>query len=250
MKFFLVIHVSGLLLNTDCFGFYLLNAYKVKKKNFLDDGFTSVRSINRKHQKSMEIPTSKGVTSSHSVSPGLFPSSSDAFESFVSPIPENLNTIASKSSTTKLHPSENKAPRYSFSSTVHPHSSDMARRILEHLDRAVPSPKEKANELKLAVSERKPLPEVSAGRLNGQHSHINPGSFSSSSHFLFQNGDIGKGGAHIADEDAKADKAGRLRNTDILASHSLSDRYEVCLFPCTMTPVSTSCITCILAWPH
>ncbi|XXG55925.1 hypothetical protein AAC387_Pa03g3475 [Persea americana] len=203
----------------------IFGASQVKKSNVSDGGSTSVGSINRKRQKSMEIHTSKGVTS-HSASPGLLPSSSGAFEGFISTIPENLNTKASKSSTTMLHPTENKAPGYS--STVHPHSSEMARRILEHLDRAVPSPKEKVHELKIAVSGQKPLPEVSTGMLNGQHSQpvMSPGSFSSG-HLLFQNGDMGKGAPHIVDEYTKADKVGSLRNTGFLASKSLSDRYEI-----------------------
>lgn len=40
-------------------------------------------------------------------------------------------------------------------STVHPHSSQVARTILEHLERKVPSPKDKSDELKLATSWRK-----------------------------------------------------------------------------------------------
>lgn len=48
--------------------------------------------------------------------------------------------------------------RHSFevgTPTVHPQSSQIARTILEHIDRNPPTPKEKAEELKLAISWKK-----------------------------------------------------------------------------------------------
>lgn len=50
--------------------------------------------------------------------------------------------------------------RHSFevgTPTVHPQSSQIARTILEHIDRNPPTPKEKAEELKLAISWKKAL---------------------------------------------------------------------------------------------
>ncbi|KAI3911812.1 hypothetical protein MKX01_038254 [Papaver californicum] len=46
-------------------------------------------------------------------------------------------------------------------------SSDVARRILEHLDRTIPTPQKKANELKMVSSWRKPQSSSDTGVLNG-----------------------------------------------------------------------------------
>lgn len=212
---------------------------QVRKSYTLEDGFASIRSIHRKPQKSMETATPMGAGLSHPVSPGLLPSSSSsAFEGITSTVPENMDTIAAKSNITKLQTIRNKGLGYGVGSAVHPHSSATARRILENLDRTIPSPAEKANELKLSVLGQKPAPRVGAGKPNGQHSqHDTTLGSLSSGHLLFQdhcsqaNGDARKDALLTKDEDGKAEKAGVShvvsRNTGISASNIFSNKHEV-----------------------
>ncbi|MCI82308.1 nucleoporin-like protein, partial [Trifolium medium] len=44
--------------------------------------------------------------------------------------------------------------------TVHMHTSLMAKKILEHIDRSIPTPKEKSAELKLATKWKNPESSV------------------------------------------------------------------------------------------
>ena len=49
--------------------------------------------------------------------------------------------------------------------TVHMHSSLMAKKILEHIDRSTPTPKEKSAELKLATKWKNPESSVNASTI-------------------------------------------------------------------------------------
>lgn len=63
-----------------------------------------------------------------------------------------LENSSTKSRFYKFDPSGavDEASKFAAATPVHPHSSLTARKILEHLDRSVPSPKEKLQEIKLA----------------------------------------------------------------------------------------------------
>ncbi|XP_026454558.1 uncharacterized protein LOC113355822 [Papaver somniferum] len=88
----------------------------------------------------------------------------------------------------------NKPPSNVGISPVHPQSSDVARRILEHLDRAIPTPQKKVNELKMASSWRKPQSSSDTGVLNGltyEQPHVE-GSDSQKSRVTLQHSSKGK----------------------------------------------------------
>ncbi|KAL5729618.1 hypothetical protein ACHQM5_002545 [Ranunculus cassubicifolius] len=60
----------------------------------------------------------------------------------------------SASGSSRFQPVNVKTPSNLGYSSVHPQSTDMARKILEHLDRTIPTPEKKSAELKLATSWR------------------------------------------------------------------------------------------------
>lgn len=138
----------------------------LKRSSVLDDDFGSVGPIRRIRQKSSMMSPSKD-RNVNSV-PHL-PLISDS-------------THVSKSSIQKLHPlvepkyydlnpqtAENgdKISNASFPA-VPPQSSEMARNILEQLDKLVPSPKEKSSELKLVMARENPPLKLTLENLNGR----------------------------------------------------------------------------------
>ncbi|KAI3888002.1 hypothetical protein MKX03_010165 [Papaver bracteatum] len=62
---------------------------------------------------------------------------------------------------------DNEPPSSVGISSVHLQSSDVARRVVEHLDRTTPTPQKKVNELKMASSWRKPQSSSDTGIMNG-----------------------------------------------------------------------------------
>ncbi|XP_058113411.1 nuclear pore complex protein NUP1 isoform X3 [Magnolia sinica] len=210
-----------------------------KRNSISDDGFGTVGPIRRLRQKTMESTISKGASSSRPGSSSLLqPSSSNAFMGFLSSAQE-MEPGTSKSSLEKFHHVDNKTIRYVGSSTVHPQSSEMARRILEHLDRTVPSPKEKAAEIKLAVERNRPSPEITADMSNGQLGRFDVGPDSQSSSLLVRDpssqryGERGKDLFHNQVENKKADEAVHSMNASVLASNMFSKTQEmkVCAEP-------------------
>lgn len=133
----------------------------------MDDDFGSVGPIRRIRQKSSMISPSKDQNVN---SVPLVPLISDS-------------THVSKSSIQKLHPlvepkcydlnpqaAENGDVKISNASfpAVPPQSSEMARNILEQLDKLVPSPKEKSSELKLVMARENPPLKLKLENLNGR----------------------------------------------------------------------------------
>ncbi|XWS72938.1 hypothetical protein CRYUN_Cryun02cG0082600 [Craigia yunnanensis] len=122
------------------------------RSNIVDDGHGSVGPIRRiRHKGTAETP-SRGSVYSHSslngpfsvgnssVSKGLFPS-----------IKKNLEQGGTSSSSIFQSVDSNRSSEMSIP-PVHLHSSQMARTILEHLERNLATPKEKSDELKIATS--------------------------------------------------------------------------------------------------
>lgn len=122
------------------------------RSNVVDDGRGSVGPIRRiRHKGTAESP-SRGSVYSHSslndpfplenynVSKGLFPS-----------IKKNLEQAGTSSSSVFQRVNSNRSSELGVP-PVHPHSSQMARTILEHLGRNLATPKEKSDELKIATS--------------------------------------------------------------------------------------------------
>ncbi|KAJ8649610.1 hypothetical protein MRB53_002633 [Persea americana] len=138
-----------------------------RRSSVLDDDFGSVGPIRRIRQKSSMMSPSKDRNVN---SVPLLPLLSDS-------------TCVSKSSIQKLHPlvepkhydlnpqaAENGNVKISNASfpAVPPQSSEMARNILEQLDKLVPSPKEKSSELKLVMARENPPLKLTLENLNGR----------------------------------------------------------------------------------
>lgn len=123
----------------------------------LDDGQGSAGPIRRTRNKGV-LRTPRGPSFSHSALHGpALVENTDVSRDFFPDVKKNLQSGVTSSTSkfllldNKPHSNEVRVP------TVHPQSSLMARRILEHLDRNPPTPKEKLDELKLATAWKKPL---------------------------------------------------------------------------------------------
>ncbi|XP_068649356.1 nuclear pore complex protein NUP1-like [Aristolochia californica] len=121
-----------------------------KKRNYrVDDGFATVGPVRRTNQLSTDTYTPKRDSFSHAIR------SATSLRS-------NLNTFSPSSDVLENEPCSTlersrfmKPSAATKSASVHPQSSKMAQKILEHLDRAVPSPKEKLAELNSVLARRK-----------------------------------------------------------------------------------------------
>ncbi|KAI4379477.1 hypothetical protein MLD38_005768 [Melastoma candidum] len=132
---------------------------RVSSRSLLDNGYESVGPIRRsKHEYGTGSPR-KNFNVPASVEPsswgkfGLGRASTPVFNSMEAG--ETSGTSKLKSSDGKSLASEVGVP------TVPSHSSQVARKILEHLDRTFPTPKDKTAELKLAFAWRKPESPIS-----------------------------------------------------------------------------------------
>ncbi|KAF8393208.1 hypothetical protein HHK36_021449 [Tetracentron sinense] len=137
-----------------------------------DDGYGSVGPIRRIRQKVVSTTPSREAGPSHPTKYGPWlTENTDTPKSFFPAVKKNLEPGAS-SSTPKFQPVDSKAPNFNGGvSTVHPQSTEIARKILEHLDRTVPTPKEKSAEIKLATAWKKPpSSEFNTSMPNGQFS--------------------------------------------------------------------------------
>lgn len=107
---------------------------------------------------------------------------SNASEGFLPAVKENnmvlggtSGTPNSKSLNSKPHSSEVGVPM------VHPHTNQMARKILEHLDRSHPTPKDKSAELERAATWKKPESSDVTYVMSNEHNSLpNLGDFNSS----------------------------------------------------------------------
>ncbi|KAF8406930.1 hypothetical protein HHK36_006051 [Tetracentron sinense] len=142
------------------------------RSDMLDDDFGSVGPFRRRFQKFASTTSSIGAATSHPTKYGsLWTENSITSEGFFPTVKKNLEPEAS-SGTPKFQPVISMVPSFNVGvSTIHSQSSEVARKILEHLDRTVPTPKEKSAELKLATAWKKlPSSEFSTGMSNGQFS--------------------------------------------------------------------------------
>ncbi|XP_043700715.1 nuclear pore complex protein NUP1 isoform X2 [Telopea speciosissima] len=141
------------------------------KAEILDDGVGSVGPIRRIRQKVVSTTPTRVAGSRHpSNSSSLWTEDSDASKTFLPTFKRNLDPGASSSGNSAFQPGDSKASNFNVGvTTVHPQSSELARKILEHLDRTVPTPKEKSAELKLAMVRKKPSScEFTTSRPNEQ----------------------------------------------------------------------------------
>ncbi|KAJ4959262.1 hypothetical protein NE237_026373 [Protea cynaroides] len=126
------------------------------KADILDDVLGSVGS--RIRQKVVSTTPSRVAGSPHpSRSRPLWTEDSDASKTFESTFKRNLDPGASSSANSAFQNDDSKATGFNVGvTTVHPLSCELAKKILEHLDRTVPTPKEKSAEIKLAMAWKKP----------------------------------------------------------------------------------------------
>lgn len=119
------------------------------RRDTLDDARGSVGPIRRKQHKLAESPSRRSV-SFHSSIIGRSPlGNSSLSESFFPAVKTNMEIGSSslfQSAENKPSSSEVVVP------PVHSHSTQTARKILEHLERNLPTPKDKSVELQLATS--------------------------------------------------------------------------------------------------
>ncbi|WRX33477.1 hypothetical protein QQP08_025964 [Theobroma cacao] len=146
--------------------------YGQLRSNIVEDGHRSVGPIRRNRNKGMQTPSRVSVYS-HSLlngpSPvensnvstkGLFPSSKKTLEPGGTSSSSVFQSVDSKSGSFEMG-----IP------PVHPHSSQMARTILEHLERNLATPKEKSDELRIATSwNRSQSSDSNAGISKGHNS--------------------------------------------------------------------------------
>jgi hypothetical protein len=129
----------------------------VKRSDALDSEYGSVGPMRRIRHKPLGKYSSGG--SAYFRTPLDGPSqveNSYASEGISPAVKKNLELGGTRSTSkpqslySKPHSSEVAVP------TVHPHTTEMARKILEHIDRNPPTPKDKSSELKLAATWKKP----------------------------------------------------------------------------------------------
>lgn len=129
----------------------------MKRSDALDSGYGSVGPIRRISQKPLAKSSSRGSVYFHTPLDGPSQAgNSNASEGFLPSVKKNMElggtseTSKSESSYGKPQSSEAGVP------TVHPHATQLARKILEHLDRNPPTPRDKSLELELAAKWKKP----------------------------------------------------------------------------------------------
>lgn len=124
-------------------------------RNALDNGRGSAGPIRRtRHKAAVESPA-RGSVKFSSVD-GLSPAGNSHFsEGFFPTVKKNLE-LGGASGSSIFQLADRKPPSSEVGvPPVHPHSSQMARTILEHLERNLPTPKDKSAELELATSSKK-----------------------------------------------------------------------------------------------
>ncbi|KAK8602149.1 hypothetical protein V6N13_058197 [Hibiscus sabdariffa] len=126
-------------------------AYGQLRNNIMDNGHGSVGPIRSRYKGTAETP-SRGSVYSHSTLNGSFPVVNSNVSKGLSPsIKRNMEQGGSSSSSVFQSIDKNRSSEMGMP-PVHPHSSQMARTILDHLDRTLVTPKEKSEELKIATS--------------------------------------------------------------------------------------------------
>lgn len=148
----------------------LLFEYMVKtRRNTLENGRGSVGPIRRMRHKSVADSLFNRSVSSRSYLDSPQPvGNSSALGGFLPTANENFEPVGTSSSVIQ---SGDRKPVSSEVGvpTVHPHSSQMARTILEHLERNPPMPKDKSAEINRATLWRKHQSSDVANLVSGGH---------------------------------------------------------------------------------
>ncbi|XP_026384106.1 nucleoporin nup124-like [Papaver somniferum] len=133
--------------HTPNFGF----SQVAKKTSSPDKGFGSLGPIHRARRNSVETTPYRGTSLNRFESSG-------ASMGILCINNQNHEIGPSTDADVDFQMANNKPPSSVGISPVHPQSSDVARRILEYLDRAIPTPQKKVNELKMASSDAQKSP--------------------------------------------------------------------------------------------
>ncbi|KAG9445249.1 hypothetical protein H6P81_016589 [Aristolochia fimbriata] len=136
-------------------GSYLLSGGKQalkRRSSFLDTDFGSVGPIRRIRQKSNLMTPSKSTSSPRILN---------------GPLASDAQRLAGLDGPSNLLSTENGDGKMGHTA-VPPQSSEMARKILQQLDKLVPSPKEKSSEQKLALAREKSPSKLTTDMLSGQ----------------------------------------------------------------------------------
>ncbi|KAF8403396.1 hypothetical protein HHK36_011498 [Tetracentron sinense] len=141
-----------------------------RRSSVLDNDVGSVGPIRRIRQKINLISPSKnlGAVPGSPLSPSGTGIGSDAAQRSLSSLkPLLLDEPRRNTSNMLAENGDNDIPTTSFAA-VPSQSSDMAQKILQGLDKLVPSPKEKSSELKLATAREKSPTKLTLSMLHGQ----------------------------------------------------------------------------------
>lgn len=146
---------------------------QVKTSDAQDSDYGSVGPMRRIRHKPLAKSSSRGSAYFRSSLDG--PSqveNSNVSEGFLPAVKKNMalggtsGTSNSKSLNSKPQSSEVGVPM------VHPHTNQMARKILEHLDRSQPSPKDKSAELERAATWKKPESSDATNVMSNEHNSL------------------------------------------------------------------------------
>ncbi|KAG4194472.1 hypothetical protein ERO13_A06G055000v2 [Gossypium hirsutum] len=130
-------------------------AYGQLRSNMVDKGYGSVGPICRiRHKGTADIPSRGSIYSYSSLNDPFPVGNSNVSKGQFSSIKKNLEQGSASSSSDIQSLDGNRSSKMGIS-PVHPHSSQMARTILEHLERTLVTPKKKSEELKIATSWKK-----------------------------------------------------------------------------------------------
>lgn len=154
--------------------FVIVQIQLKSSRNALDNGRGSAGPIRRtRHKAAVESPA-RGSVKFHSSVDGLSPVGHSHFSEFPA-VKKNLGLGGTSGSS--IFQLADRKPLNSEVGVppVHPHSSQMARTILEHLERNLPTPKDKSAELGLATSRKKIQSSVSASVVSEQNIFLNFG---------------------------------------------------------------------------
>ncbi|KAH1057323.1 hypothetical protein J1N35_035388 [Gossypium stocksii] len=147
-------------------------AYGQLRSNMVDKGYGSVGPIRRiRHKGTAEIP-SRGSIYSHSSLNDPFPVvNSNVSKGQFSSIKKNLERGGASSSSDIQSVDGNRSSEMGIP-PVHPHSSQMARTILDHLERTLLTPKKKSEELKIATSWKKSQSSDVNAAVSAEHNDL------------------------------------------------------------------------------
>lgn len=144
--------------------------YGQPRDDALDGGYGSVGPIRKSRHKIVAQTPTRGSPYVHSSPIGSSRvENSNVTKGFLPASKKNFESVG-LSGNSQIPASDKKTSGFGVP-TVHPQSSLIARTILEHIDRNQPTPKDKSEELKLAIAWKKPLSSgVASVNQNGHDS--------------------------------------------------------------------------------